>query len=91
VSNFAPENSKGTIQLSREFLEACLEERVSQEEPVVLDARQRKFLELVAEAATFSDIIEVPKELLEAFLAGHESLSSTNMGGLRGSQEDHPS
>jgi hypothetical protein len=64
------ENSKGEILLSREFLEACLEERASQENPIVLDARQRKFLELVARAATFGDEIAVPKELLEAFLAG---------------------
>ena len=89
VTTFTSENSKDKILLSREFLEACLEESLSQEAPVVLDARQREFLELVAEAATFSDIIAVPKELLEAFLAGNESLSSTNMSRLRGSQA-HP-
>ena len=85
MSNFASGNAKSKILLSREFLEACLEERVSQEGPAVLDALQREFLELVATSATFSDTIAVPKELLEAFLAGNESLSSTNMGGLRGS------
>ena len=73
MSTFASENSKDKILLSREFLEACLEESLSQEGPVVLDARQREFLELVAEAATYSDIIAVPKELLEAFLGGSES------------------
>jgi hypothetical protein len=60
-----------TSVLSRAFLEDCLEERLSQEEdPVVLDWRQREFLELVARSATFGDVIEVPKALLEAFLAG---------------------
>jgi hypothetical protein len=64
-----------TISLSRVFLESCLEERLSQEEekaPIVLDWRQREFLELVARSATFrgdADAIAVPKELLEAFLA----------------------
>jgi hypothetical protein len=69
--------SKGEISLlSRVFLEGCLEERLSQEEeeekaPIVLDWRQREFLELVARSATFRvDAIAVPKELLEAFLAG---------------------
>jgi hypothetical protein len=67
--------SKGeTISLSRVFLEGCLEERLLQEEekaPIVLGSRQREFLELVARSATFrGDVIEVPKELLEAFLAG---------------------
>jgi hypothetical protein len=51
-----------------------LEERLLQEEekaPIVLGSRQREFLELVARSATFrGDVIEVPKELLEAFLAG---------------------
>jgi hypothetical protein len=71
--------SKGEISLlSRVFLEGCLEERLSQEEeeeeekeaPLVLDWRQREFLELVARSATFrGDVIAVPKELLEAFLA----------------------
>ena len=63
-----PEHSKDEILLSRECLEACLEEKVSQEGPVVLDARQRKFLEVVAASATFRGVIAVPKELLEAFL-----------------------
>ena len=65
--------SKGEISLlSRVFLEGCLEERLSQEEEasIVLDWRQREFLELVARSATFrGDVIAVPKELLEAFLA----------------------
>jgi hypothetical protein len=69
--------SKGEISLlSRVFLEGCLEERLSQEEKeekeasIVLDWRQREFLELVARSATFrGDVIAVPKELLEAFLA----------------------
>jgi hypothetical protein len=66
--------SKDEISLlSRVFLESCLEERLSQEEekaPIVLDWRQREFLELVARSATFrGDVIAVPKELLEAFLA----------------------
>jgi hypothetical protein len=63
--------SKGeTRVLSRVFLEDCLEERLTQEEdPLVLDSRQREFLELVAISATFGDAIEVPKELLQAFLA----------------------
>jgi hypothetical protein len=60
-----------TIVLSRAYLEDCLEERLSQEQDsAVLDSRQREFLELVARSATFGDVIEVPKELLEAFLAG---------------------
>ena len=69
------ENSKDEILLSREFLEGCLEERALQEDPIVLDARQRKFLELVAQAATFGDEIAVPNELLEAFLAGAQEMA----------------
>ena len=69
------ENSKGEILLSRKFLDGCLEERASQEDPIVLDARQREFLELVAQAATFRNEIAVPKELLEAFLAGAQEMS----------------
>jgi hypothetical protein len=64
--------SKGeTLLLSRVFLEGCLEERLSQEEdPIDLDSRQREFLEVIARQATFRvDVIEVPKKLLEAFLA----------------------
>jgi hypothetical protein len=64
--------SKGEASvLSRAFLECCLEERLCQEDPIVLDSRSREFLELVAylAATTFSDEIVVPKELLEAFLA----------------------
>jgi hypothetical protein len=73
---------KDEILLSREFLEACLEERVSQEAPLVLDSRQREFLELVASSATFRDVIAVPKELLEAFLAGHGNVLAPNMSNL---------
>ncbi len=66
--------SKGkTIVLSRAYLEDCLEERLSQEQDsIVLDSRQREFLELVARSTTFGEVIEVPKELLEAFLAGKQ-------------------
>jgi hypothetical protein len=62
--------SKGeTVLLSRAFLEGCLEERLGQDELIVIDSREREFLELVARSATFRDEIAVPKELLEAFLA----------------------
>jgi hypothetical protein len=69
-------NSKcETVLLSRAFLERCLEERLSQESPMVLDPHQREFLELVASSATFSTgRIAVPKHLLEAFLAEEASL-----------------
>ena len=61
--------SKGeTSLLSRTFLEVCLEERLGQDGPVVLNSREREFLEKVADLATFGDVITVPKELLEAFL-----------------------
>ena len=62
-----------TILLSRAFLEACLEERLSQEAPLVLNSRERQFLELVASSATFRDVIAVPKKLLEAFGQGKET------------------
>ena len=75
MTTFASENSKDKILLSREFLEACLEESLWQEAPVVLDARQREFLELVAQAATFRNEIAVPKELLEAFLARAQEMA----------------
>ena len=79
------------ILLSRGFLEACLEERLSQEPlAIVLDTRERGFLEVVAASATFSNIIAVPEELLKAFLAGNESPSAPNGGNLQGTQ-DHPS
>ena len=81
--------SKGeTILLSRSFLEGYLEERVFQEDHVVLNSRQREFLELVASSATFStDPIVVPKELLVAFLAREVSSSTLkprNIGGCAG-------
>ncbi len=73
------------VSLSRAFLEACLEEKVSQEEPLVLDSRQREFLELVASSATFStDAFAVPKELLEAFLAQEVSSSTSKPGNVGG-------
>ena len=70
---------KGEITLlSRAFLEACLEDKLSQENPLLLDSAQREFLELVASSATFStDAIAVPKELLEAFLTKEVSLSTS--------------
>jgi hypothetical protein len=76
--------SKGEIiLLSRVFLEACLEERLSQENPIVLDSGQREFLELVAGSATFStDVIAVPKELLEAFLQEGGSLFASKYGNI---------
>jgi hypothetical protein len=64
--------SRDEIMLSREFLEACLEERVSQDGLVVLDDGQREFLEVVAASATFRDVIAVRKEHLKAFLAAAE-------------------
>ena len=67
--------------LSRDFLEACLEERLSQEGPIDLDFRQRKFLEWVAASATFSNVIVVPKVLLEAFLAENAPPSSVDSWG----------
>jgi hypothetical protein len=71
------------ILLSRAFLESCLQERLAQENPIVLDSRQREFLELVASSATFStDGIAVPKDLLEAFLAGEGSLFASKSGNI---------
>jgi hypothetical protein len=51
-----------------------LEERLCQEDPILLDSREREFLELVAclAATTFSDEFVVPKELLEAFFAENQ-------------------
>jgi hypothetical protein len=87
LTESASGNAKGEIVLlSRDFLyNALLEKQASRDGFAALNARQREFLELVAEAATYSDIIAVPKELLEAFLGGSESsLSSTNTSRLRG-------
>ena len=75
MTNIASEDAKSNILLSREFLEACLEERASQQDSIVLDARQREFLELVAQTAPFADEIAVPKELLAAFLAGAQEMA----------------
>jgi hypothetical protein len=63
--------TRNELLVSRAFLEACLEERVSQGGPVILDDKQREFLEVLATSATFSsrDVIAVRRELLEAFLA----------------------
>ena len=63
--------SRNEILVSRELLEAFLEERASQEEDlIVLTPRQVEFLELVVAYVTFGEEIVVPKELLEAFLWG---------------------
>jgi hypothetical protein len=69
LTDFASGDSKGEILLSREFLEAHLGKRVSGDGFVVLNARQRESLELVTASATFRDVVAVPKDLLEAFLA----------------------
>ena len=73
MTNVLSATSEDEILVSREFLETRLEERVAQDGHFVLDARQRKFLELIAASAaatTSGDAIVVPKNLLEAFLAG---------------------
>ena len=63
--------SRDEILISRELLEAFLEERASREEDlVVLTPCQVEFLELVVAYVTFGEEIVVPKELLEAFLWG---------------------
>ena len=93
-SGFDSENYKGeTNLLSRGFLEACLEERLAQEEqdPIALDARQREFLEWVATSASFRNAITVPKELLEAFLAAQGNCSVASMDGLRSDERGQPS
>ena len=83
--------SKGEIiLLSRAYLEACLEDKLSHEDPLVLDSRQREFLELVASSATFStDAIVVPKDLLEAFLAQEVSFSTSKPGNIGGFGDEH--
>ena len=72
MTNVLSATSEDEILVSREFLETRLEERVAQDGLFVLDARQREFLELIAASAatTSGDAIVVPKNLLEAFLAG---------------------
>ena len=73
MTNVLSATSEDEILVSREFLETRLEERVAQDGHFVLDARQREFLELIAAsaaAATSGDAIAVPRNLLEAFLAG---------------------
>ena len=90
VSPFDPREHEGElVPLSREFLEACLERRLSQEDPIVLDPRQREFLEVVAASVPFGDVVMVPEELLRAFLAGNDSPRAPNTEDLQG--EDHPS
>jgi hypothetical protein len=48
-------------------------EKVSRADVMALTPRQREFLELVVEAATFEDVIVSPKELLREFLFGEVS------------------
>jgi hypothetical protein len=60
--------SKGAILVPRALLEECLGERVSREDPVVLDPQQIEFLERAAAHASFGEAVVVPRELLEAFL-----------------------
>src|SRR5919199_1363562 len=61
--------SGGLVLISRELLEACLKERASREDPVVLTPRQREFLEVVATDVSAGETTLVPRELLGAFLA----------------------
>jgi hypothetical protein len=78
------------LLLSRAFLEACLEEKLSQKDPLVLDSRQREFLELVASSATFStDAFAVPKKLLEAFLCQEVSFTTSKPGNIGGFGAEH--
>jgi hypothetical protein len=74
------------VLLSRAFLEGCLEERLSQEDPLVLDSRQREFLELVASSATFRGVIAVPKDLLEAFFRD-DGVVALSRAGSRGKRQ----
>jgi hypothetical protein len=69
--------SKGAILVPLELLEECLGERVSREDPVVLDPQQIEFLERAAVHASVGEVVVVPRGLLEAFLveqgpSGHE-------------------
>ncbi len=61
---------EGGALVPRDLLEALLAEKVSQAEITALSPRQREFLELVVETATFEDEIVSPKELLREFLFG---------------------
>jgi DNA-binding NarL/FixJ family response regulator len=65
--------TSGLVLISRELLEACLKERASWEDPVVLTPRQREFLEVVATDVSAKEEALVPKELLGAFLAEDEA------------------
>jgi hypothetical protein len=65
--------TSGLVLISRELLEACLKERASREDPVVLTPRQREFLEVVATDVSAKEEALVPKELLGAFLAEDEA------------------
>jgi hypothetical protein len=80
------------ILLSRASLEAFLDEKLSQKDPLVLDSRQREFLELVARSATFStDALAVPEKLLEAFLCQEVSSTISNPGNIGGFGDEHVS
>ena len=73
--------SKGAILVPLELLEECLGERVSREDPVVLDPQQIEFLERAAVHASVGEVVVVPRGLLEAFLveqgpSGHEPTAS---------------
>jgi hypothetical protein len=59
---------EGETAISRAVLEAILAEAVAHTGPIVLNPRQRRFLELVTRAPIVADHIMVPKELLRAFL-----------------------
>jgi hypothetical protein len=63
----------GEALVPRDLLEALLVEKVSRADVMALTPRQREFLELVVEAATFEDVIVSPKELLREFLFGEVS------------------
>jgi DNA-binding NarL/FixJ family response regulator len=63
----------GEALVPRDLLEALLVEKVSRGDVMALTPRQREFLELVVEAATFEDVIVSPKELLREFLFGEVS------------------
>lgn len=61
---------EGRALVPRDLLEALLAEKASQADITVLSPRQREFLELIVETATFEDEFVSPKELLREFLFG---------------------
>jgi len=65
--------SKGAILVPRVLLEERLGERVSREDPVVLDPQQIEFLERAVAHAIVGEAVVVPRELLEAFLVEEEA------------------